>query len=146
MTKMRTREVKTAHGIELKNGWADSGSRVNPSPRPAIFYLPPTLYPLRKTIIHFHSPQERGKLCLAHSQSYSSTFPTTWKKQGCLSTPCPSNSTASCFSKSKLSWVRLDLHFQLPLKTTAGQWGRGGQASPTGDSRFLCLQKKEGRS
>lgn len=42
-------------------------------------------------------------------------FPNDMEKQGCLSTPCPNNiSTALCFSKSKPSWVRWDLHFQLP--------------------------------
>lgn len=31
----------------------------------------------------------------------------------------------------------------LPLKTRAGQWEREGQALPTGDSKFPCLQKSK---
>lgn len=88
-------------------------SGVNPSPRPAVLYLSPTGYPLLKTIVHFHSPQEGGTMpgpqpvFLLHSPTWME------KPQGCPGPACPgSMRAASRLSKSKLSWVKPDLQAQ----------------------------------
>ena len=155
MTKIRTREVKLDQAYSWKMAeLADSESVVSLSTRAAIFHLPPTS--LKQSPIFIH--HRKGGNCLAHSQSYSSTFLTTWKKtdRAVQAHPAPVTSALlyvslnpSCHGwNGTFTSNLLPAHTDssLPLKTRAGQWGRGGQALPTGDPTSLYRQKKEGYS
>lgn len=152
--KMSTREVKLARGHTagkwLSWQWKQGHSESKACYPPLVSHSVPTSSnnrpfsfttgkgeampgPQPVSLLHFPKLNGKNRAVQAHLASGTSA----------LLYVCPNLSCHGWSRTFTSNLLTTHTDSSLPLETRAGQWGKGVQASPIGDCRFPCLQKKQ---